>query len=555
MRWSLRGAAISDTNERPRWLLYAILAAALAVYFVDLGGSSIWDANEAFYVETPREMIAAHDFINPSFNYLPRFNKPVLSYWIVAGFYKLFGVSVAVQRIPIAIGAMLIIACAFILAHDSRAGIRDSGLWAALGLAVNPRLVMFARRIFIDVWLCAFLALTLTCFALSERYPEQRRRYLVWMYVTVALGTLTKGPVAIVIPALAFAVYLALLGELRRVRDMMLPLGILVVAAIVLPWYATLYYEHGWAQIKSFFLTENIERFTEGTGVRQTRGLLFYLPVLLSDSFPGSALLVAGAVLWWRRRERLELLLWSWIVVIVGFFSFSAAKQDLYIFPVVPAVAAIAGLVIGRACDDASARRWFRWTLVVVGVVFAAMGAGVWYVFVAGGADYALNGAAALGGFAIAGGLLCAIFACTRAPFRAAGVLLAAVVAVNWTFVLRVLPDFERYKPVPALSRDIAERLRPGDVIAHYQVALPSMVYYLGRHVEVYFDESAFVAAVRSPSRVYAVLSDADYQALAPEIGTRTCVLSRHPTFNVKLGSVLARAPLPELLLISNDCR
>ena len=45
-------------------------------------------------------MIERGDYISPTFNYQPRFNKPVLSYWIVAGFYKAFGVSVGVQRIP-----------------------------------------------------------------------------------------------------------------------------------------------------------------------------------------------------------------------------------------------------------------------------------------------------------------------------------------------------------------------------------------------------------------------------------------------------------------------
>ena len=57
------------------------------MYFVALGNSAIWDANEAFYVETPREMLEANDFVNPTFNYEPRFNKPVLSYWIVAAVY------------------------------------------------------------------------------------------------------------------------------------------------------------------------------------------------------------------------------------------------------------------------------------------------------------------------------------------------------------------------------------------------------------------------------------------------------------------------------------
>ena len=47
-----------------------------------------------------------------------------------------------------------------------------AGLWAAVGLAAAPRLVMFARRIFIDIWITAFMSLTLMFFALSERYPR-----------------------------------------------------------------------------------------------------------------------------------------------------------------------------------------------------------------------------------------------------------------------------------------------------------------------------------------------------------------------------------------------
>src|ERR671912_437782 len=181
-------------NHRTGSVLVALLVLACAVYLVALGNSGIWDANEAFYVETPREMLEANDLVNPTFNYRPRFNKPVLSYWIVAGFYQLLGVSVAVQRLAIALGALILIACAYLLARsgiqdpgsgiqDPRSGISDSSapLWAAAGLAAAPRLVMFARRIFIDIWISAFLALTLTCFALSERYPGRRRFYLALM--------------------------------------------------------------------------------------------------------------------------------------------------------------------------------------------------------------------------------------------------------------------------------------------------------------------------------------------------------------------------------------
>jgi 4-amino-4-deoxy-L-arabinose transferase-like glycosyltransferase len=106
------------TASMPRRLVLALLLVlAVCPYFMDLGGSSIWDANEAYYVETPREMIERGDLIAPTFNYEPRFNKPVLSYWIVAGFYKVFGVSVGVQRIPIALGAIVMVLTAFFLAR------------------------------------------------------------------------------------------------------------------------------------------------------------------------------------------------------------------------------------------------------------------------------------------------------------------------------------------------------------------------------------------------------------------------------------------------------
>ena len=300
--------------SRHRLLLAVLLAVAILPYFYDLGRSSIWDANEAFYVETPREMIERGDYIGPTFNYQPRFNKPVLSYWIVAGFYKVFGVSVGVQRIPIALGAVAMILVAFFLAWaaadppaagaGARHGPAEAALWAALGLAIAPRLMMFGRRIFIDIYISMFMALTLLFFALAERYPERRRLFLLLMYASVGLGVLTKGPVAAALPGLVFALYLVVHGELKRVREMMIPTGIVVVLAIVVPWYAALYHRYGWTYITSFLLGENIARYTEGVGVETRRGLLFYVPVVFSDAFPWSLGLFGAAALWLSDRRR-----------------------------------------------------------------------------------------------------------------------------------------------------------------------------------------------------------------------------------------------------------
>jgi 4-amino-4-deoxy-L-arabinose transferase-like glycosyltransferase len=547
-----------------RLILWLLLVAAICPYFVGLGDSSIWDANEAFYVETPREMMERGDYVSPTFNYQPRFNKPVLSYWIVAGFYELFGVSVGVQRVPIAFGALGLILVAFLLARAADSS--DAAVWAALGLAIAPRLLMFARRIFIDIYISLFMALTLAFFALAERYPARRRLFLLLMYVSVGLGMLTKGPVAVALPGLVFATYLLLHGELKRVTQMMLPVGTLIVLAIVVPWYAVLYQRYGWTYITSFFIGENVARYTAGVGFQGSRGPFFYVPVVLTDSFPWAVFLFAAAWSWLRDRRatapepdpgfRVRTLLWLWIAVIVLFFSFSASKQDLYIFPIVPAIAALAGVFIARALAGAGSRRALHATLGLIGVALALTGVGIVWLFNGGGKAYAIDGEMLVAALGIAGGILALGLSVASRGSAALLTLVVTVVALNWTFVLRVLPSFEVYKPVPRLAAALNPRLTPSDTVATYDVALPSMVYYLRRHVEMLFEPEDLARTFQSANNtVYAVLTRETYRTMAPALGRPTCEIASAPTFDVKLKNILSREPLPELVVITNRCR
>ena len=76
---------------------------------------------------------------------------------------------------------------------------------------------------------------------------------------------------AALLPGLVFAVYLVVHRELGRVREMLMPLGTLIVLAIVVPWYAALYQQSGWEPIKSFLFGENLARYVDGVGVNADR--------------------------------------------------------------------------------------------------------------------------------------------------------------------------------------------------------------------------------------------------------------------------------------------
>jgi 4-amino-4-deoxy-L-arabinose transferase-like glycosyltransferase len=360
------------------------------------------------------------------------------------------------------------------------------------------------------------------------------------------------------LPGLAFGLYLAIHGELRRVGAMMLPLGALIVFAIVAPWYVALYTRHGWAPLTDFIFGENVARYAAGVGVDSERGPFFYLPVLIGDSFPWSMFLVAAGAAWWRtRRERslalppngTRTLLGIWIAVFVVFFSASAAKQDLYIFPIVPAVAALAGVTIAGTATSIA-----RWTSAAIGAIVALAGVGVLYLFGPGASVYALAGALAMGVTALVGGVVAAVAAAGNRTRGALLIVAATFILLDWVFVIRVLPDFERFKPVPGFAATLAPRIKPEDELITYDEALPSLVFYLRRHIDPYFLPDEVFERFRSGHGVYAILSAENYAEIGSRISGRTCVIDRRPTFDVKLKNMLDRDSLPELLLITNRC-
>jgi len=265
-----------------------------------LGGSSIWDANEAFYVETRARCFRAATTSARRSNYQPRLNKPVLSYWIVAGFYKVFDVSVGVQRLPIALGALTMIAAAAAPGVGGgqpgkpASGRRPAGGRAAAGHVRSPHL---HRHLHLDLH-----ELTL----LFSRWRSVIRSAASFPAVDVRVrrprrldegsgGGGAAGARVRHLPAGAPR------AETHHRDDD--SIGLVIVLAIVVPWYAALYQRYGWTYITSFIVGENIARYTEGLGVEQRRGLSFYLPVVFSDSFPWSLCLFGAAGLWladWR---------------------------------------------------------------------------------------------------------------------------------------------------------------------------------------------------------------------------------------------------------------
>jgi 4-amino-4-deoxy-L-arabinose transferase-like glycosyltransferase len=264
-----------------------LLAALMLPWFVHLGVSSLWDANEAFYAETPREMMVTGDYLAPRFNFEPRVQKPPLTYWIVLLSYRAFGVGEFAVRFPGALAAAGILLFCYggaRILYGPRAGL------VAAVPATTARIFILARRLPIDILHLFFL--TGALFFILRALRRGGRGRWIPVYLFLGLGFMTKGPIALVIPALALGGWTLAAGR-RKALEMYPFTGAAIVAAVVLPWYLAVWRAHGWDYIAPFFLSDNLGRFATET-LGPSRSVLYYIPVFLSDFFPWSLLLVAA---------------------------------------------------------------------------------------------------------------------------------------------------------------------------------------------------------------------------------------------------------------------
>jgi 4-amino-4-deoxy-L-arabinose transferase-like glycosyltransferase len=478
----------------------------------------------------------------------------VLSYWIVAGLYHLFGVSVGVERAGIAVGALGIILAAFVIGHAIRS--TPTGLLAALIVATAPRVVMHSRRIFIDVYITLFMSLTLACFVLAERYPRHRRRLLFAMYGCIGLGLLTKGPVAIVLPAFVCAVWFTLERRWADLRRMSLVPGLLLIAAIVVPWYALLYARHGWGPVVGFFGSENVDRFMTSMVPGDQRPWFWYLQVLLSDLFPWAPLLVVPLLTGWRPTAgaddapaRLRRLLWCWIVGITAAFSLSATKQDLYIFPVITASAVLIADALVNS-EYGRMHRGLRWALGLMAVLTSVCGGAIAYFFTSGA--YALAGVPAASVICVIGGIAATTCVMTGRYRVAVTALAGTFVLFNYVFVARVLPSVERFKPSPLFARTAADRGAESDRIGSYEYMLSSLVYYARRPVQQLGTEEE-VSDFYAKGPGWVVMRREQFEGLSRRL-PGLCVAASSPVFDAQIGGLLEQRAPAEVVLVTNRC-
>jgi len=251
--------------------------------------------------------------------------------------------------------------------------------------------------------------------------------------------------------------------------------------------------------------------------------------------------------------------------VIVLFFSLSRSKEDLYVLPIYPAAAALVGSSISHWFGQQQVRGQsaLRWTNFCLAVIMIAAASVILFLFDNSTQPYSLAGTLLIGSAGIVGGIIAAGATILNKTRLAVLTTAITVIGCNWVFVLHTLPDFERYRPIRALSGVIAAEAGPDALVGYFRAAYPSMAFYLRRPIFEYvalgepaaariLEQNELEAAFSSGKEVFCLMTASEYEAIKPLLPPETRVLASHPIFKVKLKGILDRGELPQVVLISN---
>ncbi len=310
----------------PNYVRYIVIViAGSLLFFPMLGHVHLFDWDEINFAECAREMIVSKDYLRMQIDFQPFWEKPPLFIWMQVLAMKLFGINEYAARFPNALVGVVTL-CALFYAGKRVVNEKMANWWVLLYAAswlphfyfksgiIDPSFNLYIFLAFFQVYLV--------------KEGQRKMLHACLAGVFLGLAVLTKGPVAILVAVLGFAVYLVANRGLRGYKAVHIAVVALMALLTTALWFGIEILLHGTWFVNEF-ITYQIRLFkTEDAG---HGGPFFYhFVVLLIGCFPAAAFLFQyigkrdGA-----KAENKDFTRWMWILFWVVLILFSIVKTKI----------------------------------------------------------------------------------------------------------------------------------------------------------------------------------------------------------------------------------
>ena len=359
-------------NRDSSLLLGLILALSAAAFVIGLSDAPIERA-EIYFLDAARAMVERADWLVPHYRGEPFYDKPPLTYWLLATSFQSFGPSLFSGRLVAALLALGTLLATWLSARrliargeDGRAsGVGDdAAFFATTILATSYAFVSFARLTMSDMLLTLFTLVAGVLYLRSE--AESRQALLLACGAILGLGFLAKGPIAWIYFGALLAAFVLVERKLPRIFTPKGLAGTLLAVGIGLSWFLFVYLREGIEPLKWFFLRENLQRFAAPT-YDTAQPFWYYFPIYAVEGLPWSILAIPAVIFAFRAGSpRILRILLIWPLLMLAPLSLSRGKIDYYLLPLLPPLSILIGAYL--AMGEPAAR-----TLRTVAVLTAIL--------------------------------------------------------------------------------------------------------------------------------------------------------------------------------------
>jgi outer membrane protein assembly factor BamB len=328
------------------------------IFYINLSSGHLWAADEQTYSQWAFHMVKTGDYLTPwafgdvSFWIV----KPPLSMWLMSLSYQAFGVSNVTSRLPSAIFGSLSLVLVFFLGKK----LYNSyvGLLSALVLGTFTTFYDFSRHAMTDVTFTFFIVASIYFFVISEK-TEKTNRYAALSGVFFGLALMTKQLQALLIPLIIFIYLLLSKRSIRFLFKKQFTLFWSIGLLLFSPWLIYMVISYGSPFWQDYFVYAAVTRSVspiEG----HAESYLFYFSYLINNEYLWAILLpFAAAFCTFKaifKNSNADILVVSWMALVLLVFTFAQTKLFWYILPAFPAFALAIGNFLYQLSKKISSR-------------------------------------------------------------------------------------------------------------------------------------------------------------------------------------------------------
>lgn len=490
-----------------------LIIVSIFVLFFYLGERHLLSSGESRAGEIAIEMMQTGNYLIPQLNEEILLTKPPLFHWMIIACYKIMGINEFSSRFISAVSGVLTILLVYLI--GLRFWGKDKAFLAGLILLTSPIFFWEARCARIDSLLLFFITLSMYFFWRGyEKYPNGRH-FFVFMFISMGFGALAKGHLAIAAPIITIILFFIYINKKALLKKMQWLWGLLIIFAIVAPWFIAIYFLVPKEKADIFFLKQNETWFScEGEWYK---GYMYIFHFILGF-FPWSIALPAVLLSSWndfKKKEDKTVFLLFWSIVIFAIFFLTGKKVGRYILPMYPAMALLtANIIYGKKninkiiLFSLSSLLFLSLVSSMYAICFKPVISSEFLNILVSSFDIKL----------LIVLILAFIFSIYGIKKQEITYILVIIILSLTVFTAYFIPAENKYYSPKPFCEMLKKELPNGAVIRGYQSWDNTLRYYYGKHVDRMNSEDELRAFLNTRDKVYCFMWEKIYKKLPEDL-------------------------------------